>query len=105
MAGWNMNFADAIQLIHVLKSSAKELGDQFDNYLDNMPLPESIDSCGRATIKMWCHHYINSVCSLESLANMLNKMGVGRLLELPPYQMEYDRDGNLKIYEVKEDGR
>ena len=103
MAQWNMPFCEAIQFARSLIKSANEVTSSLDDYMDTMPLPEGTDTAKRLTVKIWVHHYWNGTCSLESLNNLLKSMGLERLLDMPPHEIEVDKDGHISIYKIKEE--
>ena len=99
-----MDFLDSINYVRSTSALLKSIRDQFDEYLDTMPLPEGTDNIQRANIKLWIHHYMNGNCSMESLKNMMNALGVPELLKQKTHELEVDADGKLTVYEVQNHG-
>ena len=102
MAEIHMQLADALHFGRALSTQAKEIRKQLNEYIDGMPLPEGSTGLQRANLKMWMNHYMDGVCSFESLNNLLNQWGLATLLKMPPHEMEVDADGKLTVYEVVE---
>ena len=104
MAEFDMSFVDAIQLGRSLTILQKQVRDQIEEHMNTMPFPESADTAMRETAKIWVRHYMNGACSLESLNNLMMHMGFSDMFRQRPHELEVDKDGKLKIYEVQKRG-
>jgi len=94
----HLQLADALHQGRALTMMQKEIRSQLNDYMDNMLLPEGTNGCQRLTIKIWSNHYMDGMCSFESLRNILMNMGLADLFTEPPHELEIDKNGNVKIY-------
>lgn len=99
-----MDFLDSINYVRSTSALMKSIREQLDEYFDTMPLPDGTDKIQRANIKLWIHHYMDGNCSMESLKNMLNKLGFPELIRQKTHELEVNADGELTVYKVLKNG-
>ena len=100
MAGMNLNCTDSITYIQSTTKLLKEMRRTIDDYMDTMPLPEDIDKIKRANIKIWVHSYMNGKCTMDSLKNIMQEIGVSDLLAEPFHELEVSKDGEVTVYDI-----
>lgn len=100
MASIDMNLIESLHYVRSTTLFLNAIRKQLEEYIDVMPLPEGTDNLKRANIKLWLQHYMNGICSFESLNNILKYWGVSELLKPPIHEIEVNEDGELKIFKT-----
>ena len=100
MADINMNIVESLNFIRSTTKLTKQMQKSLDEYFDNMELPEEIDKAKRGTIKIWMRHYMDGNCTMESLKNIMRKLGVADLLAEPFHKLEVSEDGEIEMYDI-----
>lgn len=101
----DVSFVEALNLGRALNLLQKQTREQINAHLDEMPFPPGTDNCMRATAKIWVNHFMDGACSLETLNNVMRKMGFADMMQQPPHELEMNEAGEIKMYQINREGQ